>query len=508
MNFFSIETLVLLGTVLLLIRYYVQKKWQVLKKLNIPHNPPSLRKLGNIMEDAKNPDSFFTTQVENKKKFGKVWGAYNGLNPEITIADPKILKQIFIKEFSIFSDRTKSFTTVSGEEMNTGVNLISGEQWKRVRNTLSPSFSSSKMKEMFGIIDGCVDATLNRLSKMLKEEDGRFEAKEVFSRLSLDVICSAAFSTNVNAQTTDGKPPPIIEKAKQTFNFSVFGRPWFLLVVLFPSFEKFLKLIKFSIFPKESMTYFSSLVDRLLKTRSGKAEKQRTDLMQLMIQAKISDEDVKNGVAKGLTKTEIVGNSMIMLLAGYETTANAMTFLAYNLATHQNIQKKLTQELQDALEEHGKLTYDVVNKMKYLDMCMNESLRLYGLLPRNSRYCDQEITIDDVTIPKGTMVIVPVYGLSHDEEYWDNPFEFNPERMEDMSKIDPIIFQPFGAGPRNCIGMRFAIMEIKLAFCKILQRFSLDVSDDTPEPPLDIVFRASVQPKKSFHLKITPRSSD
>ena len=507
-SWISVETIVLLLTVLFLIRFYIHRKWQVLKKQNIPHNPPSIRKLGNLLENIKNPNAIFTAQIENKKKFGRICGAYDGLHPRVTIYDPDVLKQIFIKEFSSFSRRSNNFRRINGKELNLGVNIISGEHWKRVRNTLSPSFSSSKMKEMFGIIDGCIDATLNRLSKILKEKDEQFEAKEVFSRLSLDVICSAAFSTKVNAQTNDGKPPQIIEKAQKAFDFSVFGRPWFLLVILFPSIERLLELFKFSIFSKETILYFSSLVDRLIQTHSSQTEKQRTDLMQLMLQARISDKDVKNGISKGLTATEIVGNSMILMLAGFDTTANAMIFLAYNLATHQDVQKKLIQELDDALEDHGKLTFDVVNKMKYLEMCINESLRLYGIVPINSRFCDKDVTIGDITISKGTRVIAPVYALSHDEEYWDKPYEFNPERMEDMSKIDPIIFQPFGAGPRNCIGMRFAMMEIKLAFCKILQRFSLDVTDDTPEPPLDVVFKASVQPKKSFHLKIKQRSSD
>ena len=99
---------------------------------------------------------------------------------------------------------------------------------------------------------------------------------------------------------------------------------------------------------------------------------------------------------------------------------------------------------------------------------------------RNSRYTDVDITVKGITIPAGTHVDVPVYGLHHDEEYWEDPWKYIPERFEDMSKIDPMVFQPFGAGPRNCIGMRLAIVEVKMAVAKILQKFELGMCEDTP----------------------------
>ena len=500
----SIETVILFLTLLFLIRYYIHKKWQALKKLNIPHNPPSIRSLGNIADD-RDPDSVFKNQLLKKKQFGKIYGQYNGLNLEITIGDPKILKQIFIKEFNVFSDRTNIFKKINGKELNTGVNVISGEQWKRVRSTLSPTFSSVKLKEMFGIIENCVDCTVLQLEKAVKEENGRFETKEIFSRLSLDVICSAAFSTNVNAQSYDDNSKKIIELAKKTFDFSVFGRPWFIFILIFPWIENLVALFDYSILPKDSINYFKHLVDHLIESRNKNEKISRTDLMQLMLQSKISEQALKDGASKGLTKTEIVGNSMIMMLAGYETTGNAMIFFAFNLATHQHVQKKLYEEIKEALQQHERINYKAITKLKYLDMCINESLRLYGLIPRNSRYASKDITIDKICIPKGSLVTIPVYGLAHDEEYWEKPFEFNPDRMKDMSKIDPMVFQPFGAGPRNCVGMRFALLEIKLAFCKLLQRFCFDVCDDTPKPPLEMTFKASMKPKETVYLKVSLR---
>jgi len=108
MKFVSIESVALLiVTVVLLTYYFIHQKWQVLKKLNIPHNPPSLRMFGNIGENTKDPDLLFKGQLNMKKKFGNIYGSYSGLNLEISICDSKILKHIFIKEFSSFPDRRK-----------------------------------------------------------------------------------------------------------------------------------------------------------------------------------------------------------------------------------------------------------------------------------------------------------------------------------------------------------------------------------------------------------------
>ena len=493
---------------IIVLRSYVHQKWQVLKKLDIPHNSPSFRMMGNIGEGAKNSDSIFKGQLDQKRKFGNICGSYIGLRPVITIFDPKVLKQIFISEFSTFSERSTSLKLINGKELNTGVNVVSGCQWKRIRSTLSPSFSSCKLREMFGSIEDCADATICCLKNAFKQNEGRFECKDIFSSLSLDVICSAAFSTNVNAQNNDEKPYKTLQVAKKTFNFSIVGKPWYLLVVMFPWIERIISWTRFTVFPKESVAYFNNLVDHLLEMRASTNESRRVDLMQLMLQSKISDIDVKNGATKGLTKTEIVGNSLIMMLAGYETTSNAMIFLAYNLATHQHAQEKVYSELRSAIEKDGKITYETVKKMKYLDMCIKESLRLYPVIPRNKRYCSKNITINGIFIPKDTLINVPVYALSHDEDYWLKPFEFVPERMADMSKIDPIIFQPFGAGPRNCVGMRFALLEIKVAFCKMLKEFRFDVCPDTPKPPLEMTFKASMKPKETVYLQVMPRAQD
>jgi len=117
---------------------------------------------------------------------------------------------------------------------------------------------------------------------------------------------------------------------------------------------------------------------------------------------------------------------------------------------------------------------------------------MYPVVPENQRICQREVTVNGVTIPKGAGIDIPVYCLHHSEEHWDEPEKFIPERMEDMSQVNPLVFQPFGAGPRNCIGMRFAMLEMKLVFTRLMQEFRFVATEKTPSYPIALEFTGLV----------------
>ncbi|XP_026690465.2 cytochrome P450 CYP3-like member 1 [Ciona intestinalis] len=508
-SFLSVETLVLLITSLVLVRIYIHKKWQFLKNINIPHIQPTVLQLGNVRPFIGNSNWMMESHEYHKRKLGKIYGAYVFLTPQITVADPDIIKQMYIKEFSTFPIRQTSMTKINGKVMNTTILMTEGDQWKRIRNTLTPSFSTAKLKEMLSIMEDCCNHAIDILDKATRNDQGRFEAKSVFGKLALDITCSAAFSVDTHPQDLkDGQEPKIIKMVKQAFGFEISRSPLVILCFMFPAFEKVLCKLDYSIIPKDTVSYFANLTKSLIDQRKQSKVKPRVDLMQLMLNDQVSVEDVAKGKSKGLTQLEITSNSVLMVLAGYDTSANALTLLAYNLATHKDVQKKVQEEIDEMLEKYGSLTYEALNSMKYLGMCLNETLRLYPPIAINSRIPNRDITINGVFLPKGIQVTVPVYGMSRDEEIWEEPLKFKPERMEDMRSIDPMIFQPFGGGPRGCIGMRFAVLEIKLAVAKILHDFNLDVCENTPKPPLQLEFKSTtLKPKGDIYLRVTPKSN-
>uniref|UniRef100_A0A8C8UNF6 unspecific monooxygenase n=2 Tax=Peromyscus maniculatus bairdii TaxID=230844 RepID=A0A8C8UNF6_PERMB len=144
--------------------------------------------------------------------------------------------------------------------------------------------------------------------------------------------------------------------------------------------------------------------------------------------------------------------------------------------------------------------------MEYLDMMVNETLRLYPIANRLERVSKKDVEINGVFIPKGTIVMVPTYPLHRDPEYWPEPEEFRPERFskENKGSINPYVYLPFGNGPRNCIGMRFALISMKLAVIRVLQNFTLQPCEET-EIPLKFSRQPILQPENPIILKIVSR---
>ncbi|CAO2630596.1 Cytochrome P450 3A31 [Lemmus lemmus] len=176
-----------------------------------------------------------------------------------------------------------------------------------------------------------------------------------------------------------------------------------------------------------------------------------------------------------------MAQSITFIFGGYETTSSTLDFVLYLLATHPDIQKKLREEIDMALPNKAPPSYDKVMEMEYLDMVLSETLRLYSISHRLERVCKQDVEMNGVFIPKGSIVMIPIFSLHRDPQYWPEPEEFRPERFskEKKGSIDPYVYMPFGNGPRNCIGMRFALMNMKLALTKLLQNFSFQPCKET-----------------------------
>eukprot|EP00073_Rattus_norvegicus_P039476 XP_008767251.1 PREDICTED: cytochrome P450 3A2-like isoform X4 [Rattus norvegicus] len=213
-------------------------------------------------------------------------------------------------------------------------------------------------------------------------------------------------------------------------------------------------------------------------------------------------------IIHALSDIEIVAQAIIFIFASYETTSSTLSFVLYSLATHPDSQKKLQEEIDRALPNKAPPTYDTVMEMEYLDMVLNETPRLYPIGYRLERVCKKDIKLDGVFIPKGSVVMIPFYTLQHDPQHWPEPEEFLPERFskENKGSIDPYVYLPFGNGPRNCIGMRFALMNMKLALTKVLQNFSFQLCEET-QIPLKLSRQRLFGPEKPIVLKVVPRDA-
>ncbi|CAL1299473.1 unnamed protein product [Larinioides sclopetarius] len=210
-----------------------------------------------------------------------------------------------------------------------------------------------------------------------------------------------------------------------------------------------------------------------------------------------------------MTDTDVLDNSVLFFLAGYETTSTALAFTTHLLIHYPDAQEKIRQEVKQLLEAEGELNYYSVNKLQYLDQVLHESLRMYPpIYLFVGRECGEDIDLGKIKLKKGMSVQVPAWSLHTDPELWGPDVnEFKPERFspENKSKIHPMAFQAFGQGPRNCVGMRFAFMEAKLALARLLSKYELKPCSKTDKRDLQLrITLISMSPKLGIWTKAVP----
>ncbi|XP_044740001.1 probable cytochrome P450 4p3 [Chrysoperla carnea] len=192
---------------------------------------------------------------------------------------------------------------------------------------------------------------------------------------------------------------------------------------------------------------------------------------------------------------------------GYDTTALSLSYVLLHLAAYKDIQTKVYNEI---LEVVGDINVDSINvddlpKLKYMEMVLKESMRLTPTIPLIVREPSQDIKIGNYIIPKGVSILIPIFTIHRNPEYWENPLKFDPERFtaENIKNRHPYAYIPFSAGPRNCIGGRYAWIFMKTTLAALLSRyeFHTDINLDT------LKFEAAISLKlvNGHQVRITPR---
>lgn len=257
---------------------------------------------------------------------------------------------------------------------------------------------------------------------------------------------------------------------------------------------KFLRTLNIGIFSKTSTNFFSNIIYETIRTREEKGIV-RPDLINLLLETrkevKEDESDTFNETAdignfkqyRKITDEDIASQAFVFYFGGFDTVASSTCFGSYELAFNKDIQDKLREEIRKTNEENdGKLTYDVLMQMKYLDMVVSEIQRKWPIGVFLDRICTKPYTIQPVEpgespvqLNVGDSVWLPVQGIHRDPMYYKNPNKFDPERFSDENQrnIRPATYLPFGAGPRNCIGSRFALVEIKALLFHLLLHYEI-----------------------------------
>lgn len=438
------------------------RKYDYWKKRNVPHPKPEAL-FGNYKDYIllKKHRIIVTHEICQKYCNEPYIGTYYSTEPALLVVDPEILKLILVKDFHFFHGR--EVTSYKKEEAITR-NLFfnRGDEWKVLRHNLTPLFTTSKMKNMFPLIISCAD-NLKDMIEMERVNFEYFDTRSLMSRYAMDCVITCAFGFNSNTMITNNPANPFVLMGKKIFEISITNA---IKTIFRPIWPKLFYRLKLSMFEANVIIFFNNLLTGVFQSRLS-SESFRNDFVDLILNWKkekyISGESLpntrtgeRNTVNIEVTDELLVSQCVLMFGAGFETTANTMTFLLYEIAKHEAVQTKLLEEVDAYFEKHnGVIEYGCLTEMPFLTSCLEETLRLYPALGVLTREVMDDYTLPTgLTLRKADRVHIPVYHIHRNPANFSNPDDFQPNRFmrEERKNIKPFTYLPFGEGPRSCMG--------------------------------------------------------
>ncbi|XP_077525343.1 cytochrome P450 3A8-like [Amblyomma americanum] len=490
------------------------------KKQNVPHEGYALL-FGPMLKIMRKP--FHELDQERYEKYGRIYGMFESGKPSLFVAEPELVKQVLVKDFLILPNRRSGdFFEPLVDNM---LSVVAYPRWKTIRGCFSPAFTSVKLRKMEDQIEACTKTTVEHLQKAAEQERD-VELGQFFGNFSLDLIARCAFGTRIDSHSDESND--FVTYAKKAFgkDFSLGLIIYFLL----PGVAKYLRL---KIFNQGTLRYFKSLSQSAIKGRLDSKTRQ-DDFLQILIDSQkgtdVSDTSKENtesnerifdvdskftnseGVSsKALSEDEAMAQCFMFLVAGQGTTSSLVAFTLYLLALNPEAQNKLREEADLCVQKHGEYpSMEVVSKLEYLHGVISETLRMFPPASRLERETIQDYVLGDtgIKIPKNCVVAVPVYAIHHDPDYFPDPHVFRPERFmsENASNIQPFTYLPFGAGPRNCVGMRLGLHAAKMAVLHSVLNAQF-VRTDKTKVPLDFFKGFGVMSSSDITVGVRKRAS-
>ncbi|KYN13096.1 Cytochrome P450 6k1 [Trachymyrmex cornetzi] len=469
---------IIILTILIITAYlYMTRNFKYWKKRGVLEITPTPF-VGNFMECLllrKAPAYFY-----DRAKGEPYVGFYILDKPILLLRDHEIIKSILIKDFNIFCDR---YATGNPKDRigNSSLFLINNPTWKILRAKLSPFFTSGKLKKMFGLMLECGNHLNEYLDSLKLDGKGQIiEAKDISSKLTMDVISSTAYGLDVN---TFKDPNLDFRKYGRKMFMNNYPRALEILTMFF--LPDIARIARLKLFGTETTAFLRKLFWETM-TRRMESDEKRHDLIDILIELKKNSHDDKIEGFE-LDGDVLMAQALSFFSAGFDTSAMPVVFTLYELALQPDIQNILRKEIHQALNNFDrKMTYDMITSLPYMDMVISETLRKYpplGFLNRKTMETYQ-IPNFNLVLEKDMPVYIPMHALHYDPEYFPNPEKFDPKRFNEKNKrnMPSCVYFPFGDGPHACIGIRFGLLLIKLALIKMLNKYEVTPCEKTTIP--------------------------
>ncbi|KMZ07802.1 cytochrome P450 4d1 isoform X2 [Drosophila simulans] len=445
---------------------------------------------------------------ELAERHGDTFGLFLGPSYSVMLFNPRDVERVLGSSQLLTKSQEYSFL---GRWLNEGLLVSNGRKWHRRRKIITPAFHFRILEPYVEIFDRQSLRLVGELALRISRGQERINLGEAIHLCTLDAICETAMGVSINAQSNADSE---YVQAVKTISMVLHKRMFNILY----RFDLTYMLTPLARAEKKALNVLHQFTEKIIVQR-------REELIREGSSQESSKDDADVGAKRKMAFLDILLQSTVderplsnldireevdtFMFEGHDTTSSALMFFFYNIATHPEAQKKCFEEIRSVVgnDKSTPVSYELLNQLHYVDLCVKETLRMYPSVPLLGRKVLEDCEINGKLIPAGTNIgISPLY-LGRREELFSEPNSFKPERFDVVTtaeKLNPYAYIPFSAGPRNCIGQKFAMLEIKAIVANVLRHYEVDFVGDSSEPPV-LIAELILRTKDPLMFKVRER---
>lgn len=431
-----------------------------------PPGPRGFPVIGNTVELSRDIFAFFETL---RDEYGRV-ASYDVFGTDACmIAHPDAIQQVLLDNHEAF-EKGEVLTQNLSDSMGEGLFVSGGEQWQNQRSQVQPAFYRERLNTYVPEMRATAEKTVEQW------HDGMVvDVNDVMTATTMDVLGRTLFGVDVTEH-------PVVSEASDAIlaRFDT-SRFWSFLPdsLPTPTNRRY----------RRKLSELQQFVDELAQQRRERQPENRGDDLLSILVGFVEASD--------LSQEEFRDNMVTFLFAGHETTSLGLTYTLLCLAQHPAEQAALRAEV-DAVCD-GSVTADDLPQLERMEHAIDEALRLYPPVYMFFREAARDVQLQGYTIPEGTTLVLPQWAVHRDPAWWDDPEVFRPDRFAGDPDRPAYAYFPFGGGPRHCIGMRFARMEMKTILATILDSYTFELASD-PNP--DLIASTNLKPGDPIEIEL------
>ncbi|AYA36951.1 cytochrome P450 [Hymenobacter oligotrophus] len=417
---------------------------------------PRLRAFRNSLALAENPIPVLTQYLD---ELGDTIGLHmGGIKPTLLTRDPGLIQHILQKNHRNYPKSEMSHGVA--RYLGHGLLTSEGSYWLQQRRLIQPGFHRQRIAALTETMLQVIEECLEPVAAQARQQGGAttVAVHELMTTTAFRVIARSVFSTSMSEA-----------ELQQLAHLLTDIQAFYTRTLRQPYLKPWLAVKGQFRYHDQLAAQMRQLVLKYIRQRQQEGGAGKDDLLQMLLDARYEDTH------EPMTEAQVLDEAIILLVAGHETSANALSWLWYLLAQHPEVVTKLRAEMAAALGER-RPTFQDLPQLPYSLQVIQETMRLYPPAWIVDRQALNDDEYNGLPLPKGTLISAYIYGVHHLPRLWPEPEAFRPERFgkEQLREQPAYAYLPFGGGPRLCIGNQFALTEMQLVLLETLRRFEVE----------------------------------